>query len=90
MVETEAPLKKITIETIKSSPWFDGEYKQLRKERRRYEKKFKKTRLLEDRLLFINLRKQTTKLAHDKKCKHYTVTNSKEIIVRYSQTSKPY
>ena len=56
---------------VKSSPWFDGEYRQLRKERRRSEKKYKKTRTEEDKERYISLRKQTTKLAHDKKCQHY-------------------
>ena len=72
MVEAEAPLKTINIKTMKSSSWFDGEYKKLRQERRKAEKKFKKTKSPEDKDKFVSLRKQTTKLAHDKKCKHYS------------------
>ena len=71
IVEAQAPLKTIKVKTVKSSPWFDGEYKNLRKERRRAEKKFRKTRAIEDKNAYINLRKQTTQLAHNKKCKHY-------------------
>ena len=71
IVDDQAPLRTITIKTVKTAPWFDGEYKQLRKERRKAERKFRKTRSLEDKKEYINLTKQTTELAHKKKCKHY-------------------
>ena len=48
-----------------------GEYRELRKQRRKAEKKYKKTRNPEDKEDYIKLRKQTTQLAHKKKCQHY-------------------
>ena len=61
--------KKIKI--VPSAPWFDAEYCELRKQRRRAEKKSKRTGNQADRDEFIRLRKETTKLAHQKKCLHY-------------------
>ena len=43
----------------------------MRKKRRRAEKKSKRTGSVEDRENFNLLRKQTSQLAHEKKCKHY-------------------
>ena len=71
LVELEAPLQKRLIKVVKSAPWFDTEYKELRRERRKAEKKSKKTKSLEDKEKFNMLRKKTTQLAHAKKCKHY-------------------
>ena len=71
LVEQKAPLQKISIKTVSSAPWFDTEYKELRRLRRKAEKAYKKTKSLEDKENFIKLRKQTTQLAHNKKCKHY-------------------
>ena len=53
-----------------NSPWFDEEYKKMRKERRKAEKVFKKSKLNSDREKFLNLRKQTTELAYKKKRDH--------------------
>ena len=71
LVEKEAPLQTLSIKAVPSAPWFDREYKELRKERRKAEKKARKTKSPEDKEKYIKLRKQTTSLAHDKKCKHY-------------------
>ena len=62
--------KKIKI--VPDAPWFDTEYKELRKQRRKAEKKFKKTLLPEDKERFINLRKETTTLANAKKKEYCT------------------
>ena len=52
-------------------PWFDKEYKDLRRKRRAAEKKSRRTKSDEDKENYIKLRKQTTLLAHEKKCKYY-------------------
>ena len=70
-VDMEAPLRRQSIKAVPSAPWFDREYKELRKERRKAEKKAMKTQSPEDKENYIKLRKQTTLLAHEKKCKHY-------------------
>ena len=72
LVEQKAPLQKLSIKVVSSAPWFDTEYKELRRQRRKAEKTYKKTKSPEDKENFKKLRKQTTQLAHDKKCKHYS------------------
>ena len=71
LVDMKAPLQNRSITVVPSAPWFDNEYKELRAQRRKAEKKFNKTKMKEDKEAFIKLRKQTTQLAHQKKCKHY-------------------
>ena len=62
-----APLKSKEIKLVNDSPWFDQEYVALRKQRRKAEKKFHKSGLLADKEKFVDLRKQTTELAKNKK-----------------------
>ena len=45
-----------------NAPWFDSEYKILRRKRRKAEKKYKKTKALVDKAAFIKLRKETKDL----------------------------
>ena len=71
LVDREAPLQKRSIKVVTAAPWFDTEYKEMRKQRRRAEKKYKKSKSAEDKESFTILRKQTSQLAHEKKCKHY-------------------
>ena len=67
LVQEVAPLQTKTIKVVPNASWFDSEYKQLRRERRKAEKKFKRTKLQSDRDTFVALRKQTTTLAYQKK-----------------------
>ena len=71
LVHEFAPLKTKTIKVVPNASWFDSEYKELRKKRRKAEKKYKKSRTPENRTLFVDLRKQTTFLALSKKREHY-------------------
>ena len=52
---------------VPDATWFDGEYKNIRKLRRKAEKKFKKSGVPRDRDDYIKLRKETTELAYIKK-----------------------
>ena len=49
------------------APWFDSEYQNLRRKRRKAEKIFRKTKTEQDKNEYIKLRKETTKVAKDKK-----------------------
>ena len=71
LVDEFAPLNTKTIKVVPNASWFDHEYKEMRKERRRAEKKYKKNRTPENREAFVSLRKQTTSLALSKKREHY-------------------
>ena len=62
-----APLQSKVIEVRPSAPWFDSEYKSLRRKRRKAEKKYRRTKCDEDKEEFVKLRKETTKLARNKK-----------------------
>ena len=66
-----APIKTKTIKIVKSSPWFDSEYENLRRLRRKAEKQFKNSGLEEHKDNYVRLRKQCTALAHKKKCNYY-------------------
>ena len=56
---------------VDNASWFDYEYRELRKKRRKAEKTFRQTRNQEDRDAFVALRKETTKMARGKKQEHY-------------------
>ena len=71
VVDRFAPLKTKTIKVVQNAPWFDSEYKELRKSRRKAEKKYMKHRTPENRQSFVDLRKQTTNQALLKKREHY-------------------
>ena len=70
MLQDYAPLQNKTIKVVPSAPWFDTEYKELRKRRRKAEKQFKRSKSVADKECFIALRKETTKLASLKKQTH--------------------
>ena len=71
ILDEHAPVKTRTSKVVPHAPWFDTEYDNLRKQRRKAERQYKKSKRATDKEKYINLRKQTTKLAHKKKCKHY-------------------
>ena len=52
---------------VPHAPWFDSEYRELRKRRRKAERKYLKTRSSSYKKEFSNLRKMTTNLAFRKK-----------------------
>ena len=72
MVEEKAPLQSKVIKVVPNAPWFDSEYRNLRKARRRAEKKFKQTKLPADKEIFVKLRKDTTAMAFSKKREYYS------------------
>ena len=71
ILDKQAPVITKTIKIVPNAPWFDAEYASLRKLRRKAEKQYKKSRLISDKDNFISLRRQTTQLAHLKKCSYY-------------------
>ena len=71
LVEKHYQPKTKQIKAVPHAPWFDSEYDNLRKRRRKAEKKYKKTKLAEDRSAFIALRKETTILASKKQKDYY-------------------
>ena len=71
ILDKHAPMKSKTIKISPNAPWFDGEYDNLRKRRRKAEKVYRRTRLKTDKDIYTNLRKETTSLAYKKKCSYY-------------------
>ena len=71
VLNDHAPKKSRTIKIVPEAPWFDQEYANLRKERRKAEKLYHRTSLATHKENYVNLRKQCTELAHQKKCKFY-------------------
>ena len=62
-----APPRTKEIKIKPNAPWFDGEYKSLRRERRKAEKRFRKSKSDSDKEELIRLRKETTNMAKNKK-----------------------
>ena len=69
-----APLITKKVKIVENAPWFDDEYRHLRKRRLNAEKKFKRSNNPEDKNQFIALRKATTTLACRKKQQFYLST----------------
>ena len=72
VLNEHAPLKSKNVKIVPTAPWFDCEYEQMRRLRRKAEKKYKQTGLIEHKEEYRNLRKQTTDLARQKKLKYYS------------------
>ena len=62
-----APLLTIEIKVKPNAPWFDSEYEELRRKRRKAEKRYRKSKSEQDKKEFIMLRKETIEMAKDKK-----------------------
>ena len=62
-----APLKSKVVKDVPRAPWFDEEYRDLRKKRRNAEKLWRRTKIDVHKSIFINLRNETTSLAYNKK-----------------------
>ena len=67
VIEYHAPLITKTIKDRRSAPWFDGEYKALRVQRRKAERCWKKSNIAKDKELFLALRDDCSNLAMEKK-----------------------
>ena len=67
LLDSYAPLKTKSVKIVPHAPWFDLEYRELRKRRRKAERKYMKTRSSSDKKEFSTLRKMTTNLAFRKK-----------------------
>ena len=72
IIDEHAPIIKKRIKVVPEAPWFDGEYANKRKQRRRAEKVYRRTGLQADKNIYINLRKEALILAHQKKCDYYS------------------
>ena len=67
IVNKHAPIVTKQIKVVKSAPWFNVEYASLRKQRRKAEKKFRKSGRQTDKDEYINLRKQAIAVALENK-----------------------
>ena len=67
VINKHAPIKNKQIKVVPEAPWFDAEYADLRKLRRRAEKKYKKTGLEADKNLYVTLRKQAINTSFENK-----------------------
>ena len=71
LMDRHAPKVTKEVKIVPSAPWFDTEYKELRRHRRKAEKKYKQTGMPEHKESFKSLRKQTTSLALHKKQQYF-------------------
>ena len=67
LVSEYAPMKTREIKIVPEAPWFDAEYADQRKVRRRAEKKFRRTGLETDKKIYKALRKETINSSFKKK-----------------------
>ena len=71
LVKELAPEVTKTVKIVDEAPWFDTEYQTLKRERRKDERKAKKSKDPMDVEAFQDLRKKTTTMAKGKKQNHY-------------------
>ena len=72
VLDKHAPKKTTKIRVVENAPWFDNEYLNLRKERRRKERKFQKTKAEDDREAYLLLQKKATEMVKNKKKDYIT------------------
>ena len=71
VVDKHCPVQTRKVKPV-LAPWIDQEYKEQRSLRRKLEKKWKKVRTEESRVLYINQKKVCIELAMSKQTKHYS------------------
>jgi len=69
VLDTHAPKKTSKFRVVENAPRFDNEYLNLRKERRRAEKKYQKTKAEDDKKAYLLLQKKATEIVKNKKKK---------------------
>ena len=70
LLDKHAPEIVKVVKVVPKAPWFNSEYADLRRKRRKAEKKYRRSGLEIDRQQFVNLRKLTTTTAHFMKRDH--------------------
>ena len=83
IIDSHAPVLNKEICDRPNSPWFDGEYKSLRAQRRKAEKKWSSSGTKEDRDVYLNLRTRCCDLADKKKHEYH-----KEQFIKHSYSPK--
>jgi len=83
VLDNHAPLLTKEIKERKSAPWFDGEYKALRSQRRKAERKWKVSGSLTDKKHYESIREQCTELSDRKKHEFF-----KAEFLKHSYSSK--
>ena len=72
LLDKHAPQKTIKIKNVPSSPWFDQEYSSLRRERRKAERKFWRSKNDIDKKAYLLLQKKCTEMVKSKKNNYVT------------------
>ena len=72
VLNIHAPLQTKTVKIKAHAPWFDAEYINIRKKRRKAEHQWKKTGLYCDRQTYLEVRRTSCKIAAAKKTRYYT------------------
>ena len=90
-INKHAPIITKEIRVVSDAPWFDSEYTRLRRERRKCERRWKKSGLEIDREIFVEKRKETTLLAFSKKVEYYSSkinehANSQQALYKFTNT----
>ena len=67
LVDEVAPTKTRKVKLVSEAPWFDAEFAELRKRRRKAEKKYRKSGLDNDRRVYLSCRKDTMRSYFDEK-----------------------
>ena len=67
LVDEVAPVKTKVIKLVPNAPWFDEEYANIRKLRRKAEKRYRKTELERHKVEYMILKKEAIKSAFEKK-----------------------
>ena len=72
LLEESAPLVKKKVAVVESAPWFDSDYRSLRKKRRKAESTWRSTKSTEDKTVYKELCLETSALALEKKKEYFS------------------
>ena len=72
IVDEFCPMKTKTIKLVPEAPWFDLDYANIRRERRKAEKRYRRTGLEADKRRYVALRKEAIRTSFEKKKEYVT------------------
>ena len=75
-LDRHAPLKSRVITIRPRAPWYTEEIAEAKKARRRAERRWRRTKESDDRLIYVNLCKSVNAILHHAKSNYYTTVVS--------------
>jgi hypothetical protein len=71
LLDHHAPVVSKKVSVVSTAPWFDKEYRELRKRRRKAERSWRKSKTESDLVIYKNMCKSSSDMARQKKKDHF-------------------